>query len=58
MLWTIILSKWLNSSIWFIDETLTGTATPGQSGPESNDNEEVFHFSKISWTEASLSDAI
>ena len=24
-------SKWLNSSVWPIDGTLTGTTTPGQS---------------------------
>ena len=32
----IILSKWLNSSIWSTDEILTGTTTPGQSGFGSN----------------------
>ena len=26
-------SKWLNSSIWHIDGTLTGTTTPGLSVP-------------------------
>ena len=26
-------SKWVNSFIWSIDGTLTGTTTPGQSGP-------------------------
>ena len=28
--------KILNRSIWLIDRTLTGTTSPGQSGPESN----------------------
>ena len=33
-------SKWLNSSIWSIDETFTGTIIiPGQSGPGSNSSE-------------------
>ena len=41
---TIILSKWLNNSIWSIDATLTGTTTLGQSGPESSDNERVLHI--------------
>ena len=40
--------KWLNSSIWLIDETLTGTATPGQGGPESNGNEGAFHIFQTS----------
>ena len=31
-------SKRLNSSICLIDRTLTGTPTPGQSGPGSNSN--------------------
>ena len=33
-----------------IDGTVTGTTTPGQSGPESNDHEGVFHTSQISRT--------
>ena len=37
------VTKWINSSIWPIDRTLTGTTTSGQSEPESNDNEGVFH---------------
>ena len=32
------------SSIWFIDRTLSGATTPGQSGPGSKGNEEVLHF--------------
>ena len=34
----------MNTSIGSIDETLTGTTTPGESGPESNGNEEVHHI--------------
>ena len=34
-----ILSKWLNSSIWFIDETLIRTTDSSQSGPGNNDSE-------------------
>ena len=39
-------SKSLNSSIWHIDSTLTGTITLGQSGPGSNSNEGVSTFPK------------
>ena len=35
----------MNNSIWPIDGTLTGTATPGQNRFESNDNEEL-HISQ------------
>ena len=28
-----------NTSIWLIDKTLSGAATPGQIGPESNGKE-------------------
>ena len=38
--------KRLNISIQPIYRTLTGTINPGQSGPESNDNEGVFHISQ------------
>ena len=38
-------SKWLNSSIWLIDQTLTDTITLGQSGSESNSSEGVLHIS-------------
>ena len=31
-----------NSSIWPIDQTLSGATTPGQSGPGSDDNEGVL----------------
>ena len=33
-----------NSSIWSTDVTLSGATTLGQSGPESNVNEEVVHI--------------
>ena len=38
--------KWLNSSIWPIDETLSGTITPSQSGPRSNGDEGVHDILK------------
>ena len=41
----IILSKWLNSSIWPIDGTSSGTTTQDQSRPESNESEGVRHIS-------------
>ena len=44
---TIITSKRLNSSIWPIDGTLTGTSSPNQSGPESNSHEGVLHILQI-----------
>ena len=34
-------NNFLNRSIWPIDGTLTGTTTPGQSGPISNANERM-----------------
>ena len=36
------------SSIWPIDRTLSGTTTPGQSGPGSDGNEEVLRISQSS----------
>ena len=42
----------INSSIWSIDETLTGTTNLGESQPGSNDNERVLHIpqsSNIRW---------
>ena len=54
----IILSKWLNSSVWPIDRTIAGTIHLGQSVPGSNGKKEVLHFPKISRTGASPSDAI
>ena len=50
-------SKWLYTFIWPIDWTLTGTTTPRQSGPESNDNEGVLHIPQSSRTEVSPSDS-
>ena len=38
----------LFSSIWPIDRTLSGVATPGQSGPGSNSNERVIHIPQSS----------
>ena len=35
-------------SIWFIDRTLSGTNTQGQSRPGSNDNEGVLHIPQSS----------
>ena len=48
-----------NSSIWAKDRTLSGATTPGQSGPGSDRNEEVFsiHLS-FRITGASLSDCL
>ena len=54
---TIILSKWLNSYIWSIDGTLTGTTNLGQNGPESNDNEGVLHIPQNSRVTPSPSDS-
>ena len=34
----------INSSIWTIDGTLTGTTNLNQSGPRNNGNEEVLHI--------------
>ena len=48
--------EWLNSSIWFIYETQTGTIIQGQSGLGSNGNEEVLHIPQSSRTRASPSD--
>ena len=39
----------IESSIWPIDEILTGITTPDQSGPESNGNKEVLHISQTPW---------
>ena len=51
--------KWfLNRCIWPINGTLTGTTIPGNSGPKSNNNEEVLSISQISKTRASPSDAV
>ena len=39
----------LNRSIWFEDESLTGTTTPGQSGHESYAYENVFTLPRSPW---------
>ena len=39
----LILSKWLNSSIWAINETLTVNTILGHSGPGSNGQKELLH---------------
>ena len=36
----MVSSKWLNNSIWLIDESLT----PRQNGPGSNGKERVLHI--------------
>ena len=48
----------INNSIWPIYGTLTATTTPGQNGPESNDNEGVHHIPQSSRTGLSPSDAV
>ena len=47
-----------NSSIWPIDRNLLGANCPGQSGPGSNDIEEVYHISQNSKTGALSSDSL
>ena len=50
--------KWLNSSIWLINRTLTSITTLGQSRAESNGNELVLH-TLLRWkTGASSSDVL
>ena len=46
-----MLSKWLNSCIWPIDATLTGTISLVQSGSGSNGKEGVLYIpqSSILW---------
>ena len=51
-------SKSLNSSIWPINETLTGTTTADQTGSGKNGNGRVLHILQSSWTEASPSDVL
>ena len=43
-----IAIKWLNSPIWPIDRTLTGTTTQGQIGHGSNGNEDVLYIPQSS----------
>ena len=40
--------EWWNSSIWYIDRTLLGAATPGQSGPGGDGNERVLRITQSS----------
>ena len=54
----IILNKWLNSSIWHIDETLPGTINLAKSGLESNDNERVLHIAQSSRNGITLFNAV
>ena len=49
--------KWLDSSVWPIDGTLTGITTPSQSGSGINSNEGVLHIWQISRTGSSSPDA-
>ena len=51
----IILSKWLNNSIWPIDGILTGIPTLGWNRLERHGNEGVLH---IPQTSGSLSDLV
>ena len=46
----MVLSKWLQSSIWHKDGTLTGITTFSQSGLGSNDNERELHIPQRSRT--------
>ena len=47
--YTVLLNtdNFFDSSIWSIDGAKINMTTPGHSGPESNDNEGVFHTSQI-----------
>ena len=38
--------KFLNRTIWLLDETITDNTTPGHSVPGSNGNEDVLHTPK------------
>ena len=51
-------SKWLNSSIWPIEETLTDAPIPGESQLGSNGNEGVLHIPKSPRIEALSSDSL
>ena len=48
----------MNSSVWLIDKTQTGTTHMGLSGPGSSGNEKALHIPKSSRTRASASDAV
>ena len=51
-------TKWLNSSIWSIDETLIATTTPGQSGPGNSGNKRNLYILQNSRTGISPSVAL
>ena len=53
-----INQKWLNSSVWPLDMTLTSSTTLSPSGPGSNDNKGILHISQSFRTGASPSDAL
>ena len=53
-----ILSKWLNSSIWPTDRTLTGFTPQGQSRPGSNGNEELIFIPQSFSTVATPSNSV
>ena len=54
----LLTVKWLNSSIWPLDGTLTSSTTPGESGPESNGNKGVLYIPQSSRIGASPLDAV
>ena len=51
-------NKWINSFIWLIDWTQTGTYNLGQSGCGSNGNEGVVHIPQIFRVMASQADGL
>ena len=53
-----ILSKKLNSSFLFINETPRGTTNTSQSGLGCNGKKEILHISQSSKTRISPSDAV
>ena len=55
---TVLIRINFSKSIWHIDETLTGTTTPVQSGPESNGSGGLLLTFQISSTRNSKSDAV
>ena len=54
----MILSKWLNSTIWPIEATLTDDNNPGEDGRGSNFNKGVLHIPQNSQTGTSPSDEV
>ena len=50
--------KWLNTSIWPINGTLTGASILGESGPGSKSNERVLYIPQSSRNGASPSDVL